>query len=235
MSVESKIKGTTKVLYPTGRAFRMPKDGFFDKLHAALGLSLTRAWNDASSILSSALPDNDDFTTDDATDWERRLGLIYSPLVPLSDRKLAIQRKMAHPGNIEARQNWRYLEGQLQAAGFDVYVYENRFPDGFGGYTTKTPEDFSIPPYPTDAVQHGDIQHGDAQHGGSPGNKVANSTDPAIDSFFGVTNLRWTFFIGGTPAGEWADVDANRETEFRQLILKLKPVNTVVFLLINFV
>jgi len=234
MSVESKLKETTKALYPTGRAFRMPEDGFFDKLHTALGLSLTRAWNDASSILNSALPDNDDFTADDAADWERRLGMIYSPLVPLADRKLAIQRKMAHPGNIKARQNWRYLEGQLQAAGFDVYVYENRFPDGFGGYTTKTPEEFSIPPYPTE-LQHGDFQHGDAQHGGSPGNKVANSIDAGVDESFVVTNLRWTFFIGGNPAGEWADVSANREAEFRQLILRLKPGNTVAFLLVNYI
>lgn len=235
MSVESKIKQTSKILYPSGRAFWMRQDSFFDKLHTALGMSLTRAWNDAYSILNSALPDNTDFTTDDATDWERRLGMIYSPLVSLTDRKSAIQRKMAHPGNIKARQNWRYIEGQLQAAGFNVYVYENRFPDGFGGYTVKTPEDFSTPPFPVDEIQHGDVQHGDAMHGGSPGNKVANNIDADLDSVFSVTNLRWTFFIGGTPAGDWATVNADREAEFRQLVLRLKPVNTIAFLLVNFV
>src|SRR5690606_32537660 len=102
-----------------------------------------RAYADALKIQDAQLPDNDGFTADDATDWERRLGMIYSPLVPLADRKLAILRKMNHPGTIKARQNWLYVEGQLRAAGFDVYVHENRFDDGMGGYDTKTPVELS--------------------------------------------------------------------------------------------
>ena len=128
MSTLDKIKKLGKTLYPTGRAFKIPFGGVFDKLNSALSESEQRAFDDAVSILDSALPDNNNFTTGDATDWERRLGLITNPSVPLSDRKLAIIRKMRHPGNIPARQNFLYLQGQLQDAGFDVFVFENIFP-----------------------------------------------------------------------------------------------------------
>jgi len=128
MTTLTKIKKLGKTLYPTGRAFKIPFGGVLDKLNSALSESEQRAFDDAVSILDSALPDNDNFTTGDATDWERRLGLITNPAVPLSDRKLAIIRKIRHPGNIPARQNFLYLQGQLQDAGFNVFVFENRFP-----------------------------------------------------------------------------------------------------------
>ncbi len=236
MTTLDKIVKLTKQLLPTGRAFWVPKSGELEKLIQGLSQSEARAYDDGLSTLSSAIPDNTFFTTDDASAWEARLGLITNPLVPLADRKLAIIRKMNHPGSIKARQNYLYLEGQLQAAGFDVYVYENRFPDGFGGYVTKTPTVFSLLPYPLGTVQYGDFQYGDAQYGGaSYANKIANSISESVDEGFYIgNNFRSTFFIGGPTAGSWAVVDANRKDEFRQLVLKIKPVQTVAFLLINF-
>jgi hypothetical protein len=233
MTVVDKILKLTKSLYPTGRAFKMPVGGDLEKLHQGLSLSEARAYGDALSILNSALPDNSDFTAEDATDWERRLGLITNEAVSLSDRKLAIIRKMNHPGNIPARQNYRYLEGQLHAAGFNVYVFENRFSDGMGGYETEDP--LVIGGIGTNN-QHGDNQHGDNQHGPSFLNLVANSIEEEPDTFFNVgSNLRSTFFVGGTPIGTYADVDLERKAEFRQLILKIKPVQTVGFLFVNYI
>jgi hypothetical protein len=235
MAVVDKIKTLTSQLLPTGRAFWNKKGGSFDKLLSGLAASEARAYSDAVSILDSAIPDNANFTAEDATLWEIRLGLITNPLVSLSDRKLAIQRKMNHPGTIKARQNFRYLQEQLQAAGFDVYVYENRFPDGFGGYVTKSPTAFSLLPYPIRYNQHGDFQHGQTNHGGSYSNKIANSVNGSDDLSFSISpNLRSTFFIGGPTPGSWAVVDNNRQIEFRQLVLRIKPVQTVAFLLINF-
>lgn len=230
-----KILSLTKQLYPTGRAFKMPKLGYLDKFHNALAVSENQAYVDAVSILNSILPDNDGFTEDDATAWERRLGLITNTSVSLADRKLAIIRKINHPGTIPARQNYLYLQGQLQAAGFDVYVYENRFPDGFGGYETENPLTLSGGVGGV-SFQHGDRQHGDFQHGGGFGNIVANYIDEDIDFLFDVgSNLKSTFFIGGTPIGTFANVPASRKAEFRQLILKIKPVQTVAFLFINYI
>lgn len=236
MAIVDQINKLTAQLFPTGRAWKFPYDGLFKKLNKGLAVSEARAYEDGLSILDSAIPDNDDFTEDDATAWETRLGLITNIAVSLEDRKLAIQRKMNHPGTVQARENYRYVEASLQAAGFDVYVYENRFDDGMGGWMTMTPDEFSYDPFPNEAVQHGDRQHGDFQHGGSPGNKIVNSILSDRDATFGIgDNYRSTFFIGGSPQGSWAEVDAERELEFRQLVLKLKPVQTVAFTLIEFV
>ena len=221
----------SKQLYPTGRAFKMPVDGYLDKLTYALSLSENKAYNDAVAIKSSILPDNADFTVDDATDWERRLGLIQST-ASLSDRKLAIKRKMNHPGDISARQHYLYVEGQLQAAGFDVYVYENRFPDGGGGFDTQSPVDvFGGSGFLNS--QHGQFNHGMRNHGGTWGDIVVNNIDLSRDISFSVgNNLRSTFFICGNPIGTVAYVPATRRNEFRQLILKLKPAQSVAYLFI---
>jgi len=236
MAVIDRINKLTGQLFPTGRAFWKRFGSEFDKMTSGLNASEVRAYNDAVSIKDSALPDNSNFSADDASAWETRLGLITNPLVALVDRKLAIQRKMNHPGTIRARQNYRYLQEQLQAAGFDVFVYENRFPDGFGGYVTKTPIVFSLLPFPSTPTEHGDFEHGDAQHGNLfYGDKIVNSIEINGDRFFDLgANLRSTFFIGGSTPGSWAIVDVNRELEFRQLVLKIKPVQTITFLLINF-
>lgn len=236
MPVLDKIISLTKQLYPTGRAFKIPHSGILDKLTTGLARSEVRAYDDAVSILNSMLPDNDNFTEEDATAWEKRLGLITNTAVVLSDRKLAIIRKMNHPGTIPARQHYLYLQKQLQDAGFDVYVHENRFDNYPDGYITKTPADFSLTTYPFAYQQHSPIiQHGDIQHGLTYGDKVVNHISESLDDPFDLgDNLKSTFFVGGETPGDYADVDAERKDEFRQLILKIKPVQSVGFLLINF-
>lgn len=234
MAVQDKILKLSRQLLPTGRAFRMPFGGEFEKLMKGLARSEARAHDDALSILDSALPDNNNFSTADAAQWERRLGLITNSSVSLSDRKMAIKRKMAHPGSIRARQNYLYIEDQLQAAGFDVYVYENRFPYGDGSYYTLTPEQV-LGTGGLD-VQLGDSQLGDSQLGGNIENKIINYIDEDTDSSFSVgSNLRFTFFIGGPYLGDYASVPEIRKDEFRQLILRLKPVQCVGYLFINYV
>ncbi len=236
MSVLSKIQSLSKQLLPTGRAFKVPKDSYFQKLIDGLAESEQRAYDDALSILNSAIPDNDNFTADDATDWERRLGLITGDGVSLADRKLAILRKYNHPGEIKARQHYLFLQKQLRDAGFDVYVHENRFPYGDGSYYTLTPLDID-PLYPTLASQYSSfVQYGQVQYGGSFGNKIVNFISESLDNAFLVgSTYRASFFIGGPYLGNYADVPLNRKDEFRQLILRTKPVQTVGFLFINYV
>ena len=235
MSIEATILKATKVLYPTGRAFKMPIGGYFEKLHKGLAASEARTYSDALSILNSALPDNSSFTADDATDWERRLGLISNASVPLDNRKLAIKRKMG-VSNIAARQSYLFLENQLRAAGFDVYVYENRFLSG-GSYITKTAVELVVAA--NGVIEHGESEHGEYEHGDyNEGiiTRIANHIDEASDSSFSEgSNLRSTFFIGSTPIGMFADVDSDRKDEFRQLILRIKPVQMMGYLFINYV
>jgi hypothetical protein len=238
MSIADKILTLTRQLYPSGRAFKMPPGGFLERTHKALAVSEAAAYSDIAELLYAVLPDNSNFTADDATDWERRLGLVSNPLTSLADRKLAIKRKMNHPGTIPARQHYLYLQGQLQAAGFSVYVYENRFPIyPLGDYETRNPLSLNgglnaVP------FQLGDHQLGDRQLGQEydPTLRIINSVDEDVDALFDVgSNLKSTFFIGGSPLGTYASVDATRKEEFRQLVLRIKPVQTVAYLFINFV
>ena len=86
-------------------------------------------------------------------------------------------------------------------------------------------------------MQHGDWQHGDQQHGVAlnPEDRIINYIDKEDDATFDVgSNLRSTFFIAGATLATTANVLASREEEFRQLVLKIKPVQTVAFLNINF-
>lgn len=235
MTLVERILQLTKTLYPTGRAFRMRENGVLWKLHRALAQSEARFYLDAVSTLDSALPDNDNFTVDDAQAWERRLGLITNGAVPLADRKLAIIRKMNHPGTVPARENWRFLQKTLRDAGFDVYVYENRFSDGMGGYTTQNPLTLSVGVGGI-SPQYGDFQYGDQQYGLYYGNLVVNFLDEIEDSQFDVGgSLKSTFFVGGPYVGQFANVDADRKLEFRQMILRTKPVQTVGYLFVNYI
>lgn len=225
--IEDKIIALTGQLYPRGRAFKMPKGGTLEKLHRALSVVEAKAYSDSLSVLDSILPDNDNFTAEDATAWERRLGMISNEEVDLEDRKLAIRRKLAFPGTVKPRQSASWLQKQLQDAGFNVYVFEN-----FNG---DAPEDVAVGDF-IDDNNHGEFNHGEFNHGGSYNNLIANHIDEEKDFGFDPgTSLKSTFFIGGTPLGTFANVPAERKDEFRQLILRVKPVQAIGFLFINYV
>lgn len=224
-------------LYPDGRAYKFIPEGYRQRFHRAMGQSLLRAYFDALNVIDAQLPDNPNFTDDDATVWENRLG-IYRPYpIPLADRMKAIARKLNHPGTVRPRMSRAYLEWSLQQAGFNVYVYENRFSYAtHAGYYTKTPGEFANNGHRRSVS--GYFQSGENQSGemGSAVTKLANHIDETLDQGFNVgSNYRSTFFVGGATAGTFADVDVARKDEFRQLILQLKPLQMCGFLLINYV
>ncbi len=212
-------------LYPTGRAWYMKRNSIFFNIHKAINRSFIRLIDDSKFTIDSLFPDNVNFSEDDASLWEYRLGLITNPLLSLEVRKMAILRKMAYPSNIKARQHPLFIESQLQAAGFDVYVYDNTPP-------YRTPNDI-IATLVTE-TQHGPpTQHGlGTQHGGTGFEVIANLSTP--NESFSVGNLYATFFIGGATLGATANVPANRLTEFKELVLRLKPAQTVVFTFLNY-
>jgi hypothetical protein len=226
-----KILNLSNQLYPTGRAFKNVVGGWRETLHRALAYSENEAYSAALSTFDSAIPDNSNFTADDAADWEKRLGIVTGN-TDLETRKMAIRQKLNYPGLTKARGNYRFVEKQLRDAGFDVYVYENRFPDGMGGYVTQDPVTIAGI---GSLSRHGEINHGEANHGPYFSNIVANFLDEDKDNNFNFgTNLRSTFFICGPNIGDYASVPLVRKEEFRHLILRLKPAQTVAFLFINY-
>lgn len=234
-TTEEIILTLTKQLYPTGRAFRLPAGGYGEAMHKAGATCEALAWDAAISTLDSMLPDNPRFTEDDATDWERRLAITTNSGLPLENRKLAIKRKMGAPGPNPAKGNYLYLQGQLQAAGFNVWVHENLFPSYPSGWESINPAD----EYGTANLKenrHGQFRHGQRNHGLKWNNLIVNSLSQEVDNGFNLGGtLACTFFIGGQVLGTYADVPAEREVEFRRLILTIKQVQTVGMLFINYV
>lgn len=253
MTIREQLLALTRQLLPTGRAMRISYGSLNEQVEKALILSEERLHADALGILDTILPDNDNFTTEDATRWEQRLGMITNESVSLPDRMAAIRRKMNHPGDILARQSAGYIQDQLQLAGFNVFIHEN-IPE-------QTPETVLILPLELgemgepemgeiemgDATSYypdlftfsemGEIEMGEAEMGGYYyNNLVANNLLEDMDSFFNVgDNYKCCFFVGGEILGTFAEVPVERKKEFRQLILKLKPVQTIGILFINYV
>lgn len=249
---ELQIRKVSKQLYPTGRAYNQNTGTVIESLHNALSKSESQAFEDAKGVLNHILPDNANFLEDDAALWENRLGLITNTAVSLTNRKLAIQRKMNQPGEYPARQSWDYLEQQLQDAGFSVYVHEN-IPEisiydflitnnvyqlndnqlNDAELNQLTPNYLSL----FDVIQLGTNQMGTFQLNNTVYlNKVVNNIDESKDAYFTIlNNFRSTFFIGGITKGDFANVDLARKEEFRQLILKIKPVQSIGYLLINYI
>lgn len=234
--ISDTLQWLSKELYPTGRAFRVPENGVLYRLHRSLNLNFADAYKDATQILNDILPDSSLFTIDDAHDWYRRLGLYDSGTVSLDDMKLAITQKLSFPLTPLNKQNYLFIQQQLRAAGFDVYVYENRFSDGMGGYITKTPGEILGVPY--GLAQYGAFQYGETDFGGFTDGvtKIANYIEESGDAGFVVgSNYKSTFYISSNSLTTFASVLAVRKTEFRQLLLKLKPLQTLGFLFINYV
>jgi len=221
--------------------------------------STIRLYDWIKNILNTNIADNDEFSEEDALNWERNFGLQNNSLL-LSERKQAINRKMFFPNGITERGHYQFIQDQLQAAGFDVYITENRFPDGSGGWLVQDPNDLATQP-----VKYGLATYGVSEYGGVLEGVeytiCANSINEDIDSVFfdkvfsensygtavyGVAKyevtsqldraqqLRYTFFIGGSSFPSVVTVPRNRKDEFRQLILKLKPAHTVAFLYIEY-
>lgn len=224
----------TRRLYPKGRSFGMIIGSLLERVHRALGRSEKRIYDDSVSVLDTILPDNNNFTTVDATRWEERLGMITNPLVSLENRKLAIKRKLNHPGTIPARQSIDYIQDQLQAAGFDVFCYRS---------TNQLPNQILTPVQMLPLAQHNDdilhmgsnVYHADTNGPVIFSDCVANHIDAALDANFPISNTAYYFIISSANIATFADVPIARKNEFRQLILRLKPVNSVALLFINYV
>jgi hypothetical protein len=205
----------------------MQKNGVFDNFHNAINRSFIRVIEDSQATLDSVFPDSVKFDENDCELWEYRLGLVTNASLGLDFRRQTIARKMAFPSNIKARQSKSFIESQLQLAGFNVWVHENLHP-------YKTPND--IVAISLDLVQHGGgTQHGlGTQHGFSNYDVIANE-NVLNESYSVGSNLWATFFIGGQTLGQIASIPSNRQVEFKELVLKLKPAHLVAFTFINYV
>jgi hypothetical protein len=196
-----------------------------EKLLKGLARQEAIAYDNSASILKSILPDNNDFTEDDATDWERRLGMVNGSASSLAVRKAAILRKMQAPGQNPAKSHYLWIQKQLQDAGFDVFVHENiptQDPNSlYAGIQTE--------------LQYNGFQYGGRRYGSYVNHVVANRIDNESDTYFNFGDTyRAACYIGGEVLGTLASVPAEREAEFRQLIRRMMPKQNVAILFITY-
>lgn len=221
---KEQIDEITKQLYPTGRAFGMIDNSVMKRLHDSLNITEATAFEDGKAVLNHILPDNADFDSTDADLWEKRLGLITNTATPLADRMLAIKRKLNYPGDIKPRQSHDFLQDQLDAAGFNVFVHENIPAVSVGVLSSNS--------YNLGASQLDEFQLNSFFHK----NKVINHIDETKDEYFPVlSTFERVFIISGSTSGTNTNVPLARKDEFRQLILKVKPVQSIAYLYINYV
>lgn len=225
-----------ELLYPTGTAWNLPENKNFSNLHAGINLSLVQAALDAAALLDSSFPDNANFDSDDCTLWEYRFGIEYNASLTTAQRRQNIYNAMTFPQNVLGRQSPGYIESSLRDAGFDVHIYENIFFDGGGNLYQKTPA--QVLGTVTSVTQLRDISPqtqlgAQTQLGGGSFSVIANSEG---NESYNPGGILWpTFFISGNTISTPANVSQYRKTEFRRLVLKLKPAHTVAFLIVNFV
>jgi len=231
INFETIFRNLKRRLYPTGRAWNLGKGSIFERLHRGLSVSEAEVSQNSTDLLHSILPDNDDFTETDALNWENALGLPEAPFLDLEVRKASIITKMNFPNDLKTRQHWNNLQGFLRARGFDVYIHENRFLNG-SSYDVIDPRGslYNTFNYSQQTYSQSSISGGYTL--------CANYIDEVRDQQFGLgneTSLRATFFIGGLNYGDRAEIDYLRKQEFRQMILQLKPCQTVAILLIDYI
>lgn len=222
MSSENDILKLQKQFLPTGRAFKVPRNGNFEKLLSAKAIEYSNAINDNADLLNKIIPDNEEFTENDAAKWESVLGIYGSGEDSLTNRKSAILRKMRFPSGAKGRQHKKYLEGQLRAANFDVRVYEYNDVKGY----------FSNQEHSLNTQHSYQTTHGGGLVIPFYHSIVANflNAEDETDVQPTINNLPTVFWIAGETFNEFANIPPFRLTEFRNVILTIKPNHTVAFL-----
>lgn len=224
--------------------------------------SFDTAYEDTIGIQDSILPDNDNFDSVDADRWERVLQ-IPSNTTDLEIRKQRIARQLYYPSGVVERSNYEFIQEQIRAAGFDVYIVENRFWNG-SEFEIIDPDTLATQDMESGLPESGVYESAGEIPGIDYTNIIANFIDESLDNGFftapvispvesgvfesgtiesggggGISldrdiQLQASFFIGGSSFPSIVDVDITRKDEFRQLILKLKPNHTLGFEYINY-
>lgn len=240
--------------FPTGRAW---KGENMLSICKALGIESRRQQlelKDTASINNMLYGDN-------LERWEQCLGLLGEGTT--AEREQAVSRKLSDIGGLKASD----VERELQAAGFNLYVYENRFdpgtidytkfPSTFGSayfgsdYFSETRRYLSINPYffkdasPLPGQTFGSAFFGSKTFGYSGAGTGAElfARGSYEDDLLLWSSLltapmeryQYSFFIAGASWGDIADVDSDRRTELRRLIMEIKPMGMWAFGFINYI
>ena len=250
---------TIQKLLPKGRAFRLPFENDLYKFHQAQAKEPERICDFYVDVRDSGLPPN--VPSDALDDWETFLGLLANSNLTDAERNERALGKLTAVGG----QGLDYIQDQLQAAGFPIFVYENNPAAGAREYITLLGDT---------GIQMDDFQLGDFTDRINPASlagillagppiyfneidyigSMLNDTNVEMNDFqlgqFTTSLIKefeyvipadsatfiFFWFLAG-PGGifDFVDIPADREEDFKSLVFQLKPAHTWVIAQVNFV
>ncbi len=191
---------------------------------------------DARAYTDAVFEDMSPETTRQIAEWEHEYGLVAAPLE--ATRRANLAAEWAATGG----QSPSYVEGVLQAAGFDLYVHE-WWSSGPNPYVPRDPRDYVL------SSTIGTIQCGEPL--ALCGEPLAECSMVLVNDPQYLVNLDltyrapppipadpayWPFFwyVGGETFPDRVAISLDRKDELYRLLLKLGPAHQWIVVLVDF-
>lgn len=223
-------------------------------------LGVTRFVQAVSRLLDQKHPGSKYYLFEDTENWERVYGIIPPIGATEEERTQVVLQRLSYPNGYKAKGTAGFIQLQLRNAGFDVYVHENRFPlsyieaqcgtsqcgiatcggsvlSGEGNFENRLPESGYTEIVTNYLDPNEDIKYLDNISGLGCGDFNSQCGVAECQTATYVTEKAYHnyLFISDETYPNLADVDSNRRSELRQMILKYKPAHAVVFNYINYI
>lgn len=223
---------TYKHVLPRARAWRIT----IDKQLRQFFVGVSDAPADVQAYQDGVWNDYRPFETTKLDEWDDQFGLL-----PTAAGDAARRDRLDAAWKALGGQSPRYLQDTVQAAGFDVYIHEWWFPSLLPTLTPRDPGNY-ISVDGTGSFVLTQLGRSTSQLGGPSatlgrsrllGELLTSNPDPVeIPS----DPTLWPFFLywGAATFPDMATVDADREAEFKTLLLKLCPAQQWLGLLVEF-
>lgn len=199
---------------------------------------LSGAQSDAVAFVDDVSDDLDPRYTRELALWERQFGIPGTGTE--AERRLALAAAWAATGG----QSPSYLQGVMQAAGFDVYVHE-WWSGGPGPYVARDPRDYTELALIGGLVQCGEPLAQCGEPTAQCNRFLANDVGYLVN--LNLTNVapppipddaaKWPYFLywGGETFGDPAPIPASRRAEFEQLLLKICPAQQWLVTMVTYI
>lgn len=250
---------TIQKLLPKGRAFRLPFENDLYKFHQAQAKEPERICDFYIDVRDSGIPPN--VPSDALDDWETFLGLLTNTNLTDAERNERALGKLTAVGG----QGPDYIQDQLQAAGFPVFVYENNPISGARTYITLSGDtgiesnDFLSGDFtdrlnpetvPGDLLANPPIWKTEKDYIGCQSNDTNVESGDFLSGEFtetlliefeyqisaiSATFIFYWFIAGSGGIFDTVDLPADRQTDFESLVFQLKPAHTWVIANVNYI
>lgn len=223
---------TLQHLLPTGAAWRTTVESTLRSFFEGLGLT----YDAARAYVDDVYDDLDPWRTRQLALWERQFGL------PGAGSETDRRRALAAAWKATGGQAPAYLQGVMQAAGFDVYIHE--WWSSGPPFVARDPRDYTSQPL-IGSHRCGRVQERCGRPGVTCNRYLANevgylvnrdltrNAPPPVPS----DPARWPYFLywGGETFGAKAPIPAERRAEFEQLLLRICPAQQWLVTMVEYI